>query len=321
MPAYQPDLTDVHVDKLLTAISVGYKNENYIAPQVAPFVLVEKESDIVPQYVQDFWFRDVAQKMAPGDKTPRSGFTVDNTLKYSVDEYGIGKEIPDRIRANTDQPYDLDKDAALWVAEMIHLRWEAHFGTNIFNTGKWTGSSTGLDLAGNTDFTKWSDYGLSDPVADIRKQRRAIRQKIGRHGNILILAEDVMDTLIDHPLLVERVKYSGGDVAESLISKLARIDKVLVGSSMQATNAEGATLALADIFTDDALLLYLPASPGRFQPSAIYTFVQREYSGADKMVIRRFRDDERRVDTVEGRTLFDMKIIDARAGAFFNDAI
>src|SRR3990172_4493360 len=112
MPGFQPDIRDVHVDKLLTQISVGYRNEKYISQQVAPQVLVEKESDIIPQYVKDFWFRDVARMIAPGELAPRSGFNVDNTLKYSVDEYAIAKEIPDRLRNNTDEPYDLDRDGA-----------------------------------------------------------------------------------------------------------------------------------------------------------------------------------------------------------------
>lgn len=318
MPGFQPDLVDVHVDKLLTTISVGYKNDNYINSQVAPVVLVEKESDIIPQYVKDFWFRDIAQRLAPGDKAPRSGFTVDNTLKYDVIEYGIAKEIPDRLRANQDAPYDLDRDAALWVAEMINLRWEVQFGSTIFTTSTWTGSSTAADI---TPSPTWDDYGLSDPISDIRTERRAIRQKIARHGNVLILGEDVMDTLIDHPLLVERVKYGGGDVTEDLVKRLLRIDKVLVGESMQATNAEGATLALSDLFTKQALLLYLPSSPGRFTPSAVYNFVQRPFKGGDRMVTRRIRNDERMIDIVEGRTAYDMKIIDAQAGAFFDAVI
>ena len=313
MPGFQPDLNDIHVDKLLTTISIGYKNDLYINEQVAPVVLVEKESDIIPQYIKDFWFRDIAQRLAPGDKAPRSGFTVDNTLKYDVQEYGIAKEIPDRLRANQDAPYDLDRDAAMWVAEMIALRWEVQFGSTVFSTSVWD--------ADVTPAPTWDDYGLSDPIADIRTQRRVIRTKIARPGNTLILGEDVMDTLIDHPLLVERVKYSGGDVTEDLIKRLLRVDKVLVGTSMQATNLEGVALALSDLFTKQALIMYLPASPGRFTPSAVYNFVQKPFRGGDRMVTRRIRNDERMIDIVEGRTAYDMKIIDADAGVFFDAVI
>lgn len=316
MPGYQPDLNDVHVDKLLTNVSVGYLNERYAYNQVAPTVLVEKESDIIPQYVKDYWFRDVARPLAPGDKAPRSGFSVDNTLTYRVTEHGIAKEIPDRIRANTDAPYDMDRDAAKYVSEMIQLRQEIDFVTSIFTTSVWTDDQTGA-----TDFTQWNDYGLSDPVVDLRTQRRTIRQRIGRPGNTLVLGEDVMDTLMDHPLLLDRVKYTGGDVSEDLLKKLLRLDKVVIGNSMQNSALEGATISLADLFTDGALLLYLPPAVGLFQPSAIYNFVQRLFSGADRMITRRIRDDERMVDIVEGRTAYQIKVIDADAGVFFTDVL
>lgn len=316
MPGFQPDIVDVHVDKLLTQISIGYSNPDYIAAKVAPIVIVEKESDIIPQYVQDFWFRDVARPIAPGEKAPRSGFNLDNTLKYLVTENAIAKEIPDRLRQNTDAPYDLDADGAKWVAEMIQLRQEIDFATNKFTTSVWN-----TDRVGGTNFTKWSDYGLSDPIVDLRKDRRTIRQAIGRSGNTLLLGELVMDVLIDHPLLVERVKYQGNDVTEDLLKRLLRLDNVIVAASMQATNLEGASLSLSDLFDDDALLLYLPKSIGKFQPSAMYTFVQRPFTGGDKMVTRRIRDDERMVDIIEGRTAYQQKVIDNRAGVFFSDAV
>lgn len=319
MPAYQPDLNDVHVDKLLTNVSVGYINEKYAHKDVAPQVLVEKESDIIPQYTKDFWFRDVARALAPGDKAPRSGFEVDNTMTYRVKEYGIGKEIPDRLRANTDAPYDLDRDGAKYVSEMIQLRQEIDFATTIFTTSVWTGSSTGGDI---TPTNKWDDYGLSDPVVDLRAQRRAVRQKIARHANMLVMGEDVMDTLIDHPLLIDRVKYTGGDVSEDLLKRLLRIDKVIVAQSMSATTKEGLTTqTLGDLFADDALLLYLPPAVGMFQPSALYMFVQKLFSGGDRMVTRRIRDDERMIDIIEGRSAWQLKVIDANAGAFFNDLL
>jgi hypothetical protein len=136
------------------------------------------------------------------------------------------------------------------------------------------------------------------------------------------MGEDVMDTLIDHPLLIDRVKYTGGDVTEDLLKRLLRIDKVLIAQSMSATTKEGlATQTLADLFLDDALLLYLPSSPGLFTPSALYMFVQRAFSGGDRMVTRRIRNDERKIDIIEGRAAWQLKVIDANAGAFFNDLL
>ncbi len=314
----QPDLKDIHVDALLTMLSVGYRNPELIATQIFPIVVVEKESDIVPKYVQDFWFRDVARALAPGDKAPRSGWTVDNTQKYSVTEFGIAKEIPDRIRNNTDQPFDMDRDSTNWVTDMILLRYEVDWASSFFTTSQWTGGVGGGDV---TPTNLWDDYALSDPIVDIRDNERSVRQLIGRRANTLVIGELVKDKLIDHPLFVERVKYTGKQVTMDGIASLLGIEKVLVGSSMQATNAEGATLSLSDLFGNAALLLYSPPSAGMFQPAAGYTFVQRAYSGGEHILIRRIRDEERMVDIIEGRTAYDQLIIDARAGAFFSNVV
>ncbi len=233
-------------------------------------------------------------------------------------EYGIAKEIPDRIRDNTDQPFNLDRDATNWVTEMILLRQEIDFATNKFKTSVWTGGTGGTDV---TPTNLWDDYALSDPIQDIRKEKRTIRGKIGRPANVLILGEKVMDILTDHPLFVERVKYQGRDVTEEVIARLLRLDKIIVGNAMQATNMEGQTLVLADLYDNDALLMYSPPSAGLFQPAAGYTFAQRQFAGGDRVVIRRMRNDERKIDIIEGRTAYEQKVIDARAGCFFSNVV
>jgi len=314
----QPGLTDIHVDGLLTTLSVGYRNPDLISTTIFPIVVVEKESDIIPKYTQDFWFRDVARELAPGDKAPRSGFTVDTTQTYSVKEFGIAKEIADRIRNNTDQPFDMDRDATNWVTDMILLRFEIDWASTFFTTSKWTGGVGGGDV---TPTNLWDDYALSDPIVDIRDNERAIRQLIGRRANTLVIGETVRDKLLDHPLFVERVKYTGKQVTMEGIASLLELDKILVGSAMQATNAELADLVLADLFGNDALLMYSPPAASLFTPAAGYTFVQRQYTGGEHIKIRRIRDEERLVDIIEGRTAYDQKAIDVRAGAFFSNAV
>ena len=66
-----PDPTprDLHVDQLLTQISIAFKNPSYIADQMFPMVPVRKQSDKIPKYDQSFWFRDQAVIRAPGTKS------------------------------------------------------------------------------------------------------------------------------------------------------------------------------------------------------------------------------------------------------------
>ena len=57
---------DVHIDAMLTNLSIGYKNDLYIADQIAPIVPVRRQSDIIPKYDQSHWFRNQAAIRAPG---------------------------------------------------------------------------------------------------------------------------------------------------------------------------------------------------------------------------------------------------------------
>ena len=311
MAGYQPDAGDVHVDGLLTNLSIGYMNKRYVASTIFPLVPVNKQSDIVPRYDQDMWFREQMKLRAPGGPTATSGYTVDNTMTFFCLNFGLGKEIPDEIRQNTDLPYSMDRDAARWLTEQVQLHWEKKWAADFFATGKW-----GTDYA---EAVQWSNYGSSDPIQDLRLMRSNILGKAAVPGNTLICSNLVMDKLLDHPLLVERVKYTGGSVSEQQIASLVRLDKVLVADSINTTSKEGnATQTYTPIFGKHALVLHVPTNPGLFTPSAGYTFIWRPLvgGGAAPWFFRRIRDDKLRKDIFEVQTYYDQKQIDARMGEF-----
>jgi len=307
----QPDVGDLHVDALLTNISIGYKNKRYIATEIFPTVPVNKQSDIVPRYDKDKFFRELLKLRAPGGDVRTSGYTVDNTLKYFTLNFALGHEVPDEHRDNVDQPYDIDRDTTLWLADQVLLHWEKKWATDFFATGKW-----GTDYA---EAVQWSDYAGSDPIQDLRVMRSNILAKSGQPGNTFVTSNSVMDKLLDHPLLVERVKYTGGSVSEEMIAKLVRLDgRVHVGDAIEETALEGAASVMASIFGKHALVLYVPPAPSLFTPSGGYTFIWRPLvgGGAAPWFMRRIRDDRRRKDIFEIHTYYDMLQIDAAMGQF-----
>ena len=58
----QPSVNNVHIDAILTNISVAYlqNTNNFIADKVFPVVPVDKKSNIYFKYTKDDWFRDEA---------------------------------------------------------------------------------------------------------------------------------------------------------------------------------------------------------------------------------------------------------------------
>ena len=316
--AFQPDVGDVHVDALLTNLSIGYKNQKYIADQVFPIVMVDKQSDIIPKYTKAYWFLDAARERAPGTQAAISGYAVDVTSTYFCVNFAIGKEIPDEVRANADLPYDMDRDGTEWVTDRIMMKRETKFAADFMTTSLW-----GTDVVGTTNFTKWDDYGASDPIKDIRTGIRTVRQATGFRPNCLIMGEIVWNRLVDHPDFLDRVKHTQlGVISRDLVKSVLELEKLFVAEALYTTSDEGSsTYTYSDIIDDDALLLYVADRPSLLVPSAGYTFVWRPLTGGGVQFIRRIRDDKRRKDIIEGHSYFDQVATATDAGYFFSDAV
>jgi hypothetical protein len=82
----QPTRSDVHANRPLTNISVGYmqRQDIYIANKVFPIVPVDKQSDLYWIYTKNDWFRDEAQRRAPATESVGSGYGV-STASYACD--------------------------------------------------------------------------------------------------------------------------------------------------------------------------------------------------------------------------------------------
>lgn len=98
-----PTRRDVHIDTALSNISIAYRNENYIGTQVFPAVTVEHRSDEYFVYSKGYWFADEAKVRAPGTRAARGGYAI-SSCTYTCTESAIGKDVPDEVRDNADDP-------------------------------------------------------------------------------------------------------------------------------------------------------------------------------------------------------------------------
>jgi hypothetical protein len=312
-----PAISDVHVNKPLTNMSIGYTNLTYIADQIFPTMYVDKQTDIVPAYTQDYWFRDESALIAAGDVAPDVGYAVDTSESYYCHTYGLRHFIHDNMRANQDRPFDADRDATMLVTDKLMMRRERAFVGDFWTTNVWT-----TDVTGGSTVTKWSDFGASDPIVDIRTYKRTVRRLIGRDPNVLVLGDLVRDKLLDHPDVLDRIKYTQTGIASvDLLAAMFSLKKVLVGESIYTASAEGASsFTYSASWDDDALLLYVPDRPTLMDPAAGYTFVWRTgMQGGGMQWIRKYRDDPRRGDWVEVQSAYDQKLTSAGSGCFFDD--
>ncbi|MBN1261081.1 MAG: hypothetical protein JXB35_10410 [Anaerolineae bacterium] len=325
MPTDQPGSGDVHVDALLTNMSVKYKNLIYIARSLAPMVLVKKRSDIVPKYDKSNWARDEAKETSEREPPPVIGYSVDTTDNYYCREYSVGHFVGDARKANTDAPFDADRDGMEFVVDKLEMRNERMFVSKFWKTGVW-----GSDEIGGTNFTKWSVYGSSNPVIDLRAAMRTVRRGLlGRNANVLTLGDLTFDIIADHPQLLERIKYSGSNdkpamVTKAMIAALLGLERVEVGVSVYTASARGTAegdVVYTPNWDDDALLMYVPPRPGLGVPAAAYTFVWQTAFGGPRFIKRRRDPLSDKGELIEGFEYFDQHVIAASAGVFFSDAV
>lgn len=322
----QPTSSQVHVDAILTNISVAYlqRAENFIADKVFPVVPVDKQSDKYFVYDKNDWLRDEARVRADGTESVGSGYNI-ATATYYADVYAIHKDIGDQTRANADAPINVDREAAEFVTHRLLTRREIQFVSDFMTTGKWSVDVTGVSGSPSTGQTRqWNDYTNSDPINDIEAGKASILSTTGLEANTLVLGYDVFRSLKNHPDLVDRIKYTSSQtITEDMLARMFDIERVLVSKSVKATNAEGATGAYSFTTGKTALLAHVAPNPGVLTPSAGYTFSWTGVSQGMGLTIgtSSFRLESLRATRVEAELAFDNKVVAADLGYFWNTIV
>lgn len=313
----QPTANDVHVDAILTNISVAYIQDqaSYIANRVFPLIPVEKQSDKYFTYNKGDWFRDEAQLRAPATESAGSGYTL-ATSTYSTQVYAFHKDVDDQVRANADTPLNPDRDATQFITQRMLMRQEVQWTSDFFTSGVWANDVTPAAL--------WSNYTSSDPIGDVETGKATMLNSTGFLPNTMVVGYEVFRQLRHHPDIVDRVKYTSAEnVTEDILARFFGVDRILVARAIRNTGAEGAANSFSNIAGKNAALYYVAPTPGILTPSAGYTFAWRGVSdgmGAN-IGITRFRMPELRADRIEAQMAWDNKVIGSDLGYFFASCV
>jgi hypothetical protein len=322
----QPNINSVHVDAILTNISVAYlqNQDNFIADKVFPVIPVDKKSDKFFTYTKNDWFRDEAQRRAPGTESAGGGYNL-STDTYSADVWAFHKDVDDQTTANADAPLNPLREATEFVTRRLMLRRELQFVTDFLTGGVWANDYDGVAGTPSTNEVKqWSDYASSDPISDIENAKSSILSSTGMEANTLVLGYDVFKALKNHPDLVDRIKYTSSQtITTDMLAAMFDIPRVLVSKAVKATNNEGATGAYGFTTGKKALLCHVAPQPGLLTPSAGYTFSWTGVSGGLGATIgtSQFRMESIKSDRIEAEIAFDNKVISSDLGFFWDTVV
>lgn len=308
----QPTAGDVHVNAALTNISVAYiqSAEGFVADKVFPIVPVDQQSNFYYTYTQNDWFRDEAKPRSPGAESAGGGFSL-STATYSAVVEAWHEDVADQIRANSDAMINLDASATELVTQRLMIRRERRWMTQYFGTGIWGTDATPSNL--------W-DTATGDPVADVDTAKSTIAGNTGMVPNTMVVSYPVFLKLRNNVRVRDQFKYTSADsINEAMLARLFDVQRFLVAKAVYASNKEGATAAYSFMAGKHALVCYVPPSPGLLVPSAGYIFAWSGYVGAKNgMRIKRFREEGKAADRIEGELAYDMKKVAANLGYFLN---
>lgn len=305
----RPTARDVHVDTAMSNISIMFHNDEYIADRVFPVVNVQEKSNVYFVFDPASWFRNDIGPRAPGTRARRVDFTI-STASYSCLPYALGKSVTDEERANADAALQPDIEATKYVTDKLLLGLEIRVANLVSTSTNWASSS---NLTSGTQWTSDS----STPTANIITLKTAVRQKIGRYPNTAVMGAAVMERLIDHPEMIDRIKYTrpGAVLTPDDLAQWFGFQKVLVGSGVTVSTNEGQTDTIADIWPDFFWCGWVPPTAGLRTPAAGYVF---EWMGRKT---ERFREDQEHQDIIAVEHHTDERITASESGAVYTDLL
>lgn len=320
-----PTAGDVHVNRLLTNMSVGFMqaDTDFIASRVFANVPVTSQGNLYRTYDRADWLRMEAQERAPGTPSAGGGWRM-GSATYFARVYAVHKDLDDQTVANQDPDINLDRDATQWVTRQLMMKREALWVNGFFTTGVWGKDLTGV-AAGPTgnQFLQW-DQATANPIRDIDNERLAMVTLTGYRPNKLVMGPAVFNALKQNAAILDRIKYTQrGVITLELLASLFEVDEILVPYAMYNTAAEGAAASYSLFYGKSMLLVYAAPNPGLMQPSGGYTFSWTGYLGAgtEGNRIKRFRLESIASERIEGEMAFDMKVVANEVGTFWASAV
>jgi len=336
MPLLTP--SSVHIDQPLTNLTLAYaqSQDSFIADKVFPTIGVDKQSDKYYIYDRANMNRtgDVKQ-LAPRTEVERIGMTLSNS-SYFADVYGLGMDFDEQTLANEDAALDIRSAGAQTLAMRLMIHREEQFANTFFSAGVWTEEWAGNGNAsayGSNTVTYWDDATNATPIKDVTAASRQMQLNSGGfRPNTLVVGREVHDALVNNSEILNRLNGGATVTNTALVTKaklaeIFEVENYYVMEAVKNTAAEGASESNSFIGGTHALLCYTPSNAGLMSPAAGLTFAWNNLPGVNNLgiTVESFSDDalkrQQIAEMIQVKMSYDMKVVGADLGVFFNDLI
>ena len=262
----------IRTDRVLTRISVGYANPNFVGDRLFPTVPVDDETGKYMVYDKNESRTVYDDLRAPAANTREIPPMVLARDAYRVEDHSLKEWVPVEVMGtNADPGVDAMGRATRRVTGTILLNRENIIQTMARTTTNYATGHT-VTLSGTS---QWSDYTNSNPVANLKTARDQVFFSTFFAPNIAILGYEVAAILEDHPKYLDRMKTTDLASNNSLdaVARLSGIPELIRAGTVYNTAAPGQGATYGYMWGKDVVLAYVPDSPGKDEPAYGYEFV------------------------------------------------
>lgn len=299
------NVNSIHIDTLLSSISIKYRNTNFIAMEVFPELPVKKTSDLYRVYDRNFRLPETLR--ANRGKAREHTFEV-STGQYILAKHALKDYVSDTDADNYDLA-DLRADTTEELTDKILLRVEKSVA-DLFTSTSWS-QNVSLSAA-----QQWSaDTTTSNPIPQMDTAGLVVMEQSGFAKNIGIVPMRAMLAAKNHTSIIDRIKYTSIDITPQMLAGLFDLPKMLVPGAVVDTSANGVASSITPVWGDNVFVGYRAERPSPLKPSAGYVFRK------SAPMVKRWRVEERESDAIEVGMEFQAKVVASLAGYLIKDVL
>ena len=254
-----PEARSLHVDAVLTNMSLKYRNEAMIWNQILPEIKVSKRSDIYTIYNKADSYRLVDDKIGP-KSMPNEVDWGTSTGNYSVKDHALGDWLPQEAIDNADVPIQPEIDTNDFLNMLLDIAQEKRASDLVFTSANYP-SGNKVQLSGTGQWGSTADNPIQNVLTAI--------EGCFLRANTIVMGADVWKVFRALPEVLDAVKGStrfqstpGGLATVDEMKGLFEVDNWLVGRGRQVATNPGQTNTYTRLWGKHCAALHVQANPG-----------------------------------------------------------
>jgi len=220
----------------------------FIGPSVLRPHAVSQKSGSIGQVPVEQLLQERETKRAPRSGYSRGNFTF-GTIDFNCVEHGAEEILDDAELAAYADLLDQEAVAAARARDAVLRDFEREVAAAIYDPSVWTGGLT----TGVTD--EWDDAENATPIDDVHAAKQTVHDRCGFWPNAMILNQKQFNALQVADQILDRVAYgTSGEpsvVTASTLAQVFGLDRILIGSGTYNSAAEGQSLSVEPIWSDE----------------------------------------------------------------------